>query len=275
MYEQILYDVTDPVATITLNRPDKLNAWTDRMGEEVKHALAAAEADERVVGIVITGAGRGFCSGADLKTLEAISVGEAQQEATPALAADPGDPGMGEGFRKHYSYLMSIRKPIIAAINGPVAGMALPIALYCDLRFASNRASFSTAFAQRGLIAEWGLSWTLSRLCGPAVALDLLISSRKVEAPEADRIGLVNRVIPHDQLLYETRGYIVSIAEHCSPTSIAVMKREIYQHMTAELGDAYDESVRLMLESFGRPDLKEGVRSFLEKRPPKFPRIKG
>src|SRR5262249_27927067 len=138
MYEQIRYEVSDPIATITLNRPQALNAWTDRMGAEVKHAVAQAEADPAVVAIVITGAGRGFCAGADMKHLRALSEGGRGSGAPPELAADPGDPSIGEDFRGTYTYLMSVRKPIVAAINGPIAGMAVPIALSCDLRFASD-----------------------------------------------------------------------------------------------------------------------------------------
>ena len=139
MYEEILYEVTDPVATITLNRPAQLNAWTDRMAAEVKHAMARAEADPAAVVIVLTGAGRGFCAGADLKRLQAISVGKRGGEAIPELAADPGDPAVGDSFRGTYTYLMSIRKPVVAAVNGACAGMAVPIALCCDLRFAADR----------------------------------------------------------------------------------------------------------------------------------------
>ena len=277
MYEQILYEVADPVATIRLNRPDRLNAWTDRMGEEVRHALAAAEADRSVVGIVLTGAGRGFCAGADLKNLQAISSDRrgVERGARPAAAleAEPGDPEMGDSFRKTYSYLMSIRKPLIAAINGPCAGMAMPIALFCDLRFASESATFTTAFVRRGLIAEWGLSWTLPRLVGTAHALDLLLSGRKIDAREAERIGLVNRVLPDEKLVSHCQDYVRELAANSSPASMSVMKRQVYQQLTRELGPSLDEAVKLMVESFSRPDFKEGVQSFLERRPPKFPRI--
>jgi enoyl-CoA hydratase/carnithine racemase len=273
VYEQILYEVGDPVATIRLNRPERLNAWTDRMGEEVRHALARAEADKSVVGIVLTGAGRGFCAGADLKNLQAISAGERQARAASDLAADPGDPEMGDSFRKTYSYLMSIRKPIIAAINGPCAGMAMPIALFCDLRFAGESATFTTAFVRRGLIAEWGLAWTLPRLVGTAHALDLLLSGRKIDAREAERIGLVNRVLPDESLVSHCQDYVRELAASSSPSSMMVMKRQVYQQLTRELGPSLDEAVKLMVESFGRPDFKEGVASFLERRPPKFPRI--
>jgi enoyl-CoA hydratase/carnithine racemase len=273
MYQEIEYAVDDPVATITLNRPQALNAWTTRMGAEVKHALAAAEADPRVVGIVITGAGRGFCAGADLKDLRSMTEGRAPADASAELAADPGDPEVGDSFRGTYTYVISVRKPVIAAVNGPVAGMAIPIMLACDLRFASDRATFTTAFSRRGLIAEWGVSWLLPRVVGTAHALDLLYSARRVDADEAARIGLVNRVVPHDELLAVTRAYVADLAANCSPASMAVMKRQVWQHWESELGPAEKEAIRLMLESFSRPDFKEGVVSFLEKRPPRFRRI--
>ena len=273
MYEEILYEVVDPIATITLNRPAALNAWTNRMGAEVRHAVAAAEEDKRVVAIVLTGAGRGFCAGADLKGLQSLSGGGGMDAGPEGLDAEPGDATADPSFRKQYSYLMSVRKPVIAAINGPCAGMALPISLYCDLRFASDRASFTTAFVQRGLIAEWGVSWMLSRLVGPANAMDLLLSGRKFDAAEAERLGVVNRVLPHDELLPFVRSYAEDLAQKCSPASMAIMKREVYQHMMESLGDAHDDAVQLMVESFKRPDFREGVASFLEKRPPRFERV--
>ena len=272
MYQQISYEVTDPIATITLDRPQVLNAWTTRMGAEVKHALAQAEEDGRVVGIVLTGAGRGFCAGADLNDLKSISEGRREVDDDPELAADPGDAAMAS-FRGTYTYVASVRKPVIAAINGPVAGMAVPIALACDLRFASDRASVTTSFSRRGLVAEWGISWLLPRLVGTAHALDLLFSARKIDAAEAERVGLVNRVVPHDELLPFVRAYVEDLAANCSPASMAIMKRQVWQHWTAALDGAEQEAVRLMLESFGRPDFREGVMSFMEKRPPRFRRI--
>ena len=273
MYQEILFEVADPVATVTLNRPERLNAWTDRMAAEVRHAMAQAEADPRVVVIVLTGAGRGFCAGADLDRLKGISEGRRGDGAVPELAADPGDPTMDASFRGTYTYLMSIRKPVVAAVNGPCAGMALPIALACDLRFASERAVFTTAFSRRGLVAEWGISWLLPRLVGPAHALDLLFSARKVGAVEAERMGLVNRVVPHDELAKAVREWAEDVAAHCSPTSLRIMKRQVWEHLTETLGHAEQEAVRLMIESFSRPDFREGVVSFLEKRPPRFERI--
>ncbi len=274
MYEEILYDVTDPVATVTLHRPHALNAWTSTMAAEVRDAIGRAEHDPKVVGIVLTGAGRGFCAGADLQALDALSSGdraEGSTEVGPDLA--PGDPSWGEDLRGEYTYLLSVPKPIIAAINGPVAGMGVPIALACDLRFMAPEAVLTTAFSQRGLIAEWGLSWLLPRLVGPAAALDLLFSSRRVGAEEAERLGLVNRVVPADDLVSTAAAYIADLAASSSPASMAVMKRQVYQQLHAGLGQAEVESQQLMVESFGRPDFAEGVRSFLDKRPPVFPRI--
>jgi len=278
-YQEIRYEVDDPVTTITLDRPEALNAWTTRMGVEVRHAVGQAEADPAVVGIIITGAGRAFCSGADLNLLTSITEGGSGVEAVAgsgdgeALAPPPLPEGTPDDLDGTYTWLMAGRKPVLAAINGPVAGMAVPIALCCDLRFMADDAVLLTAFAQRGLIAEWGLSWLLPRLVGPAVALDLLLSSRKVKGPECASLGLVNASMPGDDLLPFCRRYIEELAARCSPTSLAVMKRQVYAQLHDGLGPAERESRKLMVESFGRPDFTEGVRSFLQKRPPEFGRL--
>jgi enoyl-CoA hydratase/carnithine racemase len=274
-YEQIRYTVEDPVATITLNRPEVLNAWTDQMGFEVRHAVASAEHDRRVVGIVLTGAGRGFCAGADMRRLTAVSAGDYQTDELPAdLAADPGDPAFGDDLRSGtLTYLLSVPKPVIAAINGPVAGMAVPIVLACDMRFMASDAVLLTAFAQRGLVAEWGISFLLPRLVGPAAALDLLFSSRKVSGDEAARLGLVNAAMPGDQVLAHAQQYVRDLAATSSPTSMAIMKRQVYQQLHAGLLAAEREARELMVQSFGRPDFGEGVRSFTERRPPQFGRL--
>ena len=278
-YDEILYEVADPVATVTLNRPDKLNAFTSKMGDEIRLAVGEAERDPRVVGIVLTGAGRGFCAGADMNMLSGISAGSGGDSDAPSggaaattTAAPPGEASWGDDFRGAYTYLMSVPKPIIAAINGPIAGMAVPIALACDLRFMARDAVLTVAFSQRGLIAEWGVGWLLPRLVGSAAALDLLFSSRKVDGAECERIGLVNKAVDGN-VVDVARDYIVDLAEHCSPSSMAVMKRQVYQQLHAGLGPAEREAQALMVDSFGRPDFGEGVRSFLDKRLPKFQRL--
>jgi enoyl-CoA hydratase/carnithine racemase len=273
MYDQIEYEVTDPVAVITLNRPEALNAWTTQMGVEVRHAIGRAEKDPAAVGIVLTGAGRGFCAGADLNMLAGIGEGEGMGEASTGLEADPGDPSWGEDLRGEYTYLLSVPKPIIAASNGPVAGMGVPIALACDLRFMATDAVLTTSFSQRGLIGEWGISWLLPRLVGSAAALDLMFSARKIDGTEAERIGVVNKAVPRDEVLDIAKQYIVDLAERCSPTSIAIMKRQVYQQLHRGLGAAEHEARQLMVESFSRPDFNEGVRSYMQKRPPDFKRI--
>jgi len=264
------------VATITLNRPDVLNAWTDRMGFELRHAVSQAERDPRVVGIVITGAGRGFCAGADMNRLTAVSSGgDLTRDTVPEdLQSDPGEPSFGDDLHLGtHTFLMSVPKPVIAAINGPAAGMAVPIVLACDLRFMAEDAIIMTAFAQRGLIAEWGLSWLLPRLVGTATALDLLFSSRRVSGTEAAALGLVNAALPRADVLPRAQQYVRDLAATSSPTAMAIMKRQVYQQVHAGLLAAEREAVALMVESFGRPDFAEGVRSFVERRPPKFERL--
>lgn len=272
MYEQILYDVDDPVATVTLSRPDALNAWTNTMDREVQDAIGRAAADPAVVGIIVTGAGRAFCAGADMKLLDNLS--SSGDSSSAAASGSPIPVGNHEGdFDGRFGYLMTTQKPIIAAVNGAVAGMAYPFALSCDMRVGCAESLFVTAFAQRGLIAEWGLGWLLPQLVGPSVAFDLLMSSRRVGGEEAYRLGLLNELVDRDDLLTTSRQYIERLAESCSPASIAVMKRQVVEHVHRGLGAAEAESQRLMVESFGRPDFAEGVRSFIEKRPPAFPRL--
>jgi enoyl-CoA hydratase/carnithine racemase len=272
VYDEIRYDVDDPVAVITLDRPAALNAWTPTMDAEIRDAMTRAEADPAVVGIVVTGQGRAFCAGADMNVLSDLTEGR----DGGAIAGDRPSWSKPEGdFGGRLAYLMTIEKPIIAAVNGAVAGMAYPFALCCDLRVVTPEALFITSFAQRGLIAEWGLSWLLPRLVGPGVALDLLLSSRRVKGEEALALGLANYLVPSDELLSFCRGYIENLAKTCSPTSMGIMKRQVYEQLHRGLGAAELESQSLMVESFGRPDFKEGVQSFLQKRPPEFRRVGG
>jgi len=271
-----MYEVAKRVATITLNRPDKLNAWTAVMEQEVRAAMAGSERDENVRVIVLTGAGRGFCAGADISLLSTVAT-KGLDAAQRAQAVQAGA-GSGEGdvdgarvdFRKKYSYFPALSKPVIAAINGPAVGLGLVIALYCDLRFASDAARFSTAFARRGLIAEYGMAWMLPRLVGHANALDLLFSARLIDGAEAFRMGLANQVYPQDVFQEKVREYAVELASNVSPRSLRVIKRQVHEAMFQTLGEAFDISEREMLASLRCEDFKEGVAHFVEKRAPVF-----
>lgn len=275
MYQDILYAVDAPVATITMNRPDNLNAFTTRMLAEIRHALAAAEADERVVGIVLTGAGRGFCAGMDMNALNDISGGGRDAgDDLASLDASPGDPSMGENFQVTYSYLLSLRKPLLAAVNGACAGLGFCFALLCDMRFVDSSAKFTTAFSQRGLVAEHGVSWMLPRLIGPGRALDLLWSARKFDGVEADRLGLAERLCEPGCAASDASAYIRQLAQTSAPMSLMVMKQQVYRHLNMELGDAMRDTNTLMAASLKRSDFREGVRSFMERRPPQFAPLK-
>ena len=273
MYQEITYAVNDPAAVITMNRPERLNACTGRMLAELRHALAAAEQDGGVVGIVLTGAGRGFCAGMDMGSLDDLSSGNAAQEDLSALAAAPGDPQLGPNFAVTYSYLLSIRKPLIAAVNGACAGMGFVFATLADLRFVERQAKFSTAFSQRGLIAEHGISWILPRLIGPGRALDLLWSARKFNGEEAERLGLADRLLDEGESAAAAKDYVAELAASASPTSLRVMKAQVYRHLNMPLGEAMQETNEWMAASLKREDFKEGVRSFIERRPPQFKRV--
>jgi len=275
MYQHILYTVDAPVATITMNRPDNLNAFTNRMLAEIRHALAQAESDEKVVGIVCTGAGRGFCAGMDMNALNSMSAGGGRAEDDlSALEANPGDPSMGDDFQVTYAYLLSIRKPLIAAINGACAGLGFCFALLCDMRFVEKTAKFTTAFSQRGLVAEHGVSWMLPRLIGPGRALDLLWSARKFDGVEAQQLGLAERLCETGSAATDAAGYIKQLAASAAPMSLMVMKQQVYRHLNMPLGESMRDTNKLMAESLKRDDFREGVRSFMERRPPQFKPLK-
>ena len=267
---ECLYEFREPgIGLITFNRPDRLNAWTGRMGEEYFAHIDAAVADPAVRVIVVTGAGKGYCAGADMGTLQSIPSGDraAQRNEDPN-----GDgPNIVEG--RMQDEITRIPKPVIAAVNGAAAGLGMVQALMCDVRFAADTAKFTVAFSKRGLIGEYGISWVLPRLVGQANAMDLMFSSRIVMADEAAAMGMVNRVVPADQLMDVTLAYAADLALNVSPSSMAVMKRQVYADYDRNVSDASREALRLMAESFGRPDFKEGVQSFLQKRQPEFPPV--
>lgn len=265
--EPVRYQVRDTaVAVLTLNRPERMNGWGGGLAAAFYSRLDDAEADPAVRAIVVTGSGRAFCAGADMGDLSTISA------ATVDDAAGT-DVGKLVGAR-HPPFLMGMRKPIVAAINGACAGMGLTLALACDVRFAAQGAKFTTSFARRGLIAEYGISWILPRIVGTGVAMDLLLSSRVLLADEAARLGLVNDVVAPEDLLSRAIGYAEDIAANCAPRSLAVIKQQVYADTMRDVVEASDHAEQLMHESMGRPDFIEGITSFFEKRPPSFPPLK-
>ena len=265
-YEQIIYEVNERIAKITLNRPDRMNAWTDTMEREVRLAMEAAQRDDEVRAIILTGAGRAFCAGADMGELGDLDPNDIRGEKWMR----PFDMSRRADWQTRYGFYPAIHKPIIAMLNGATAGIGLIHTLYCDLRFAAENAVFTTAFARRGLIAEHGVSWMLPRLIGHANSLDLLLSARKFYAPEALRLGLVNQVHPADKLEEATLAYVRDLVTNVSPRSMAVIKRQLYEVPFQTMAEATRDANREMSLSIQSEDFKEGVAHFVEKRAPNF-----
>jgi enoyl-CoA hydratase/carnithine racemase len=252
----VLYDVDeDGVATVTLNRPERRNAWSLPMERRFFAVLDRAGADPGVRVIVITGAGRAFCPGMDVERLK--------QNARP-----------GGSLNLHERVPMyskrSMTKPMIAAINGACAGIGLVQALICDVRFAARGARMTTAFTRRGLAAEYNLAYVLPRVIGLESALDLLLSGRTFDADEARALGLVSRVVEPESLLDEARAYARDIARNCSPRAMAVVRHQVYGDLDRDFVGALRRSYAAMEYFAGSPDFREGVASFAEKRDPKF-----
>jgi enoyl-CoA hydratase/carnithine racemase len=253
----VLYEERDPgIALITLNRPDRLNAWNGELAVRYFALLDRATDDPDIKVIVITGAGRGFCSGADMNALQVVS--------------DRGDGASASAGRRGPHETTLIPKPVIAAVNGAAAGVGLVIALMCDIRFAATDAKFTTAFSRRGLVAEYGISWILPRLVGMGNALDLLCSGRVILGDEAARMGMVNEAMRRELVLDHSLAYAAELASLASPTSMAVMKRQVYADWNRALPDATASAIELMNASLRRPDLKEGIASYMQKRSPQF-----
>ncbi|MFN3912368.1 enoyl-CoA hydratase [Hyphomonas sp.] len=270
-YREILTGLDTGVLTITLNRPERLNAWTGLMQTEVETAIRAGGADDAVRCIVITGAGRGFCAGADMNGLQSIqaSGGENYQASRPEVERPAPSP-LEQAFPGRFGHMFACPKPIIAAINGPCAGIGLILTLFADLRYAASEAKFTTAFSQRGLIAEHGIAWQLPRLVGEANALDLLFTARKFDGAEAERLGLVNKALPGGELMAHVGEVAQHLATQVSPRSVAIMKRQIRESYFQSYGDSLAVADAEMEASFATHDFKEGVASFVERRAPAF-----
>jgi enoyl-CoA hydratase/carnithine racemase len=259
---EILFETVGRVALIRLNRPSTLNALTYQMLADIRRLVAEAELDPEVTAIAFVGEGRGFCSGLDAQVLRATAeAGQSSGGGGGAGRTDP--PGM-------FSYLPRVSKPVISAVNGVAAGGGFVLAMMSDLRFGSEAASFTTVFSKRGLIAEHGTSWLLPRLLGPSRALDLLWSSRRIDAAEAHRIGLLDRVVPADALLDEVVRYVDELASQISPSAIAVMKSQVYRHLSEAMMPALADADRLTQAQLKHPDAREGAMALVERRAPKF-----
>lgn len=262
----VLFELRDGgVAVVTLNRPERMNAWGGGLASAFYRCMDRAEADADVRVIVLTGSGRAFCAGADMGDLDTIS---GASESTGGAGGADVTMLVGE---RHPHFVTGVGKPIVAAINGACAGIGLTQALMCDVRFAAAGAKFTTAFARRGLIAEYGISWILPRVVGWSAALDLLLSGRTFHAEEAAELGLVKEVAAPEDLLPRAIAYAEDIAANCAPSAMAVIKRQLYGDALRDLDDTSARAEKLMHSSMQRPDFIEGITAFFEKRQPGFP----
>jgi enoyl-CoA hydratase/carnithine racemase len=265
------YAVEGLVATVTLNRPQRLNAWTGRLHAEYRWCVDQAERDPDVGAIVVTGEGRGFCAGADAAALEGHIEKGGYDPGTPPEMANPGY-GVSPEFDHNFAFHFGLTKPVVAAVNGPAAGVGLVLACYADVRFAAAGAKLTTAHGKLGLPAEYGLSWLLPRLIGLSRATELLLSSRVFLAEEALAFGLVQAVLPAEEVLPHARAYAHRLATAVSPASLRATRRAIYSDLHGGVGASVEESERLLREMARGPEYQEGVAALIEKREPRFRR---
>lgn len=265
-YQQIQSTLDGATAVITFNRPERMNALTRVLEAELRDAIERAGRNPEIRAIVLTGAGRAFCAGMDMDELEVLPPEDIQAEQWMR----PYDMNRRADYQTRYSYFPAAPKPIISAINGAAAGLGLVMALFSDFRIASERAVFATAFAKRGLIAEHGIAWMLPRIVGHANATDLLLTSRKIDAAEALRMGLVNRVVAADELLPQALALARALSTEVSPRSVGVMKRQLWEAPYQGLGEAVALANAEMFASLQSEDFKEGVAHFQERRPARF-----
>jgi enoyl-CoA hydratase/carnithine racemase len=251
----IQFSVHDRIAVITLNRPDQLNALLPGMGRTYAQLLRQADADPNIRGIVVTGAGRGFCAGADLSILA---------QGPDALAGFLAD----QRLEDLPTVALTLRTPVVTAINGPCAGIGFVLAMAADRRIGAPTARCGTTFAQLGLVAEYGIAWLLPQLIGLPRATDLLLTGRLVDAKEALHLGLLDEVA--DDPVEAATAWVTQIADDCAPSAVGDIKRQLFAAQRQTLDEALMESLRLMGEAFTRADLGEALRAKLEKRPPQF-----
>ena len=271
-FQEVIYSVEEGVAVVTLNRPDRLNAMTLTMAGEVRAAMQQASDDDEVRAIVLTGAGRGFCAGADAARLQGRVSGIAveEEEAPQFTGAIEGGLDLPQAFAAKYAWIATVPKPVIAAVNGPAVGVGMVLPMFADIRFASDTARFGTAFSKRGLVPEYGLGWLLPRLIQPSKAFDLLYTARLVDADEAIDMGLVDKVFPTNELLPAAMDYARELATAVSPRSNRVVKRMVYQGLDQGFGSAMEQCLADMADAQKSDDFKEGIAAWKDKRVPIF-----
>ena len=263
------YAVDGPVATVTLNRPHRLNACTGRMHNVDRWCIEQAESDPAVRAIVVTGAGRGFCAGADSQALEGHVEQGGYDSGIRGELANPGY-GIRPEFDHNFAFHFGLTRPVIAAINGPAAGVGLVLACFADIRFAAVGAKLTTAHGRLGLPAEYGLSWLLPRLIGLSRAQELLLSSRVFLAEEAHALGLVHQVFPAEDLMPGVYSYAHMLSRVIAPSSLHATRRQVYTDLHRDIGSSVAESELLLDQMTTSPDFREGVAALLEKREPNF-----
>jgi enoyl-CoA hydratase/carnithine racemase len=268
---EIVYEKNDRVAIITLNRPARLNAFNARMGLEIKEAMTDADNDNSIRAIVVTGAGRAFCSGADQKMAAELRAARAAQGLDPNQALKTLKPYGPDTLNDKFDYMLDLRKPIIGAIKGHSVALGFTMTLFFDVRIAGESATMGLLFVRTGRALEQASAWMLPRLIGIPRAMELAITGRLITAPEALAMGLVTRVVPDDLLLPAALTMAREIGANCSPTAVAQAKRSIYQHMSTDLQTAYRDSYEVGGRMPETADYKEAAAAFAEKRPPRFP----
>ncbi|MBV1904978.1 MAG: enoyl-CoA hydratase/isomerase family protein [Pseudomonadales bacterium] len=263
------YMVENGIATISLHRPNRMNAWTGRMHTEYRHCLIKANMDNKVRAIVITGSGKGFCVGGDSRALEGHIERGAYDPGTPDDMPTPGY-GIAQEFDANFAYHFGLQKPVVAALNGPAAGVGLALACFADIRFAAKGVKLTTAHGKLNLPAEYGLSWLLPRMIGLARANDLLLTSRVFLAEEAKQFGLVNEVFSADTLMDNTYEYVAKMIASVSPDSLRQTRWQIYKDLHRGVGESVFDSEQLIKNMMKAEDYAEGVSAFLEKRSPNW-----
>ena len=267
------YEVDDlGVATIWLNRPHRMNAWTGKLHTEYRYLLQQANDDPKVRAIIVTGRGKGFCVGGDS---QALSGHAARGEYSPGISADIAKPGYGThpDFDASFAYHFGLGKPVIAAMNGPAAGVGLALACFADLRFAVPGVKFTTAHGKLNLPAEYGLSWMLPKIVGLGRANDLLLTSRVFTSDEALTLGFVNQIFEPESLMDQTREYAHQLVASVSPNSLRQTRWQIYKDLHRDVASAVIESERLIEDMAKEEDFKEGIAALMEKRPPNWPSV--